>query len=132
MVSYLMGRYRVGTRQPCRCVRLRRSAYYYRSCKDPLTARPPCGNACMNSLRHACDLDIGVFTCFCGVKAGMSARTGSIVCTARKTWLCAESVPGAMCRQHIECRSAQQVDLMRSGEWISWQTSFRMVAGSEH
>ena len=37
-MNYLMGRYGVGKRQACRCVRLHRSAYYYRSRKDPLTA----------------------------------------------------------------------------------------------
>jgi len=38
MVNYLMGRYSVGNRQACRCVRLHRSMYYYRSRMDPLPA----------------------------------------------------------------------------------------------
>ena len=38
MVNYLMGRYGVGSRQACRCVRLHRSMYYYRSRMEPLTA----------------------------------------------------------------------------------------------
>jgi putative transposase len=38
MVNYLMGRYGVGNRQACRCVRLHRSMYYYRTRMDPLTA----------------------------------------------------------------------------------------------
>lgn len=38
VVRYLMCRYGVGTRRACRCVPLRRSVYYYGSCKDPLTA----------------------------------------------------------------------------------------------
>ena len=38
MVNYLMGRYRVGNRQACRCVRLHRSMYYYRTRMDPLPA----------------------------------------------------------------------------------------------
>jgi hypothetical protein len=38
MVNYLMGRYGVGNRQACRCVRLHRSMYYYRSRMEPLTA----------------------------------------------------------------------------------------------
>jgi putative transposase len=38
MASYLMGRYGVGSRRACRCVRLVRSMYYYRSHMDPLTA----------------------------------------------------------------------------------------------
>jgi putative transposase len=38
MVNYLMGRYGVGNRQACRCVRLTRSMYYYRSRMEPLTA----------------------------------------------------------------------------------------------
>jgi putative transposase len=33
-----MGRYAVGNRQACRCVRLHRSAYFYRSRMNPLTA----------------------------------------------------------------------------------------------
>lgn len=33
-----MGRYAVGARQACRCIRLHRSMYYYRSRMDPLTA----------------------------------------------------------------------------------------------
>jgi putative transposase len=37
-VNYLMGRYGVGSRQACRCVRLHRSMYYYRSRMEPLTA----------------------------------------------------------------------------------------------
>jgi len=36
MVSYLMGRYGVGARQACCCVRLHRSMYYYRSSMNPL------------------------------------------------------------------------------------------------
>ena len=38
MVNYLMGRYAVGLRQACRCVRMTRSMYYYRSRMDPQTA----------------------------------------------------------------------------------------------
>lgn len=38
MVNYLISRYGVGNRQACRCVRLHRSMYYYRSRMDPLTA----------------------------------------------------------------------------------------------
>ena len=38
MVNYLMGRYTVGMRQACRCVRMTRSMYYYRSRMDPLIA----------------------------------------------------------------------------------------------
>jgi putative transposase len=38
MVNYLMGRYTVGLRQACRCVRMTRSMYYYRSRMDPQTA----------------------------------------------------------------------------------------------
>lgn len=37
-MQYLMGRYGVGQRQACRCVKLHRSVWYYRSCRDPLTA----------------------------------------------------------------------------------------------
>jgi len=33
-----MSRYSVGTRRACRCVPLRRSVFYYNSCRDPLTA----------------------------------------------------------------------------------------------
>ena len=33
-----MGRYAVGMRQACRCVRMTRSMYYYRSRMDPQTA----------------------------------------------------------------------------------------------
>jgi putative transposase len=38
MVNYLMGRYAVGMRQACRCVRMPRSMFYYRSRMDPRTA----------------------------------------------------------------------------------------------
>ena len=38
MANYLMGRYGVGSRRACRCVRLVRSMYYYRSIMDPLTS----------------------------------------------------------------------------------------------
>ncbi len=38
VVRYLMSRYGIGTGRACRCVPLRRSVYYHRSCKDPLTA----------------------------------------------------------------------------------------------
>jgi putative transposase len=38
MVNYLVGRYTVGLRQACRCVRMTRSMYYYRSRMDPQTA----------------------------------------------------------------------------------------------
>jgi len=38
MVNYLTGRYTVGLRQACRCVRMTRSMYYYRSRMDPQTA----------------------------------------------------------------------------------------------
>jgi hypothetical protein len=38
IVDYLISRYGVGNRQACRCVRLHRSMYYYRSRMDPLTA----------------------------------------------------------------------------------------------
>jgi putative transposase len=37
-VNYLMGRYGIGNRQACRCVRLHRSAYFYKSRKDPQPA----------------------------------------------------------------------------------------------
>ena len=33
-----MGRYQIGNRQACRCVRLHRSACYYESRRDPQTA----------------------------------------------------------------------------------------------
>jgi putative transposase len=36
IVRYLMGRYRIGAKRGCRCIRLRRSVYYYRSVRDPL------------------------------------------------------------------------------------------------
>jgi putative transposase len=36
MVNYLMGQYSVGMRQTCRCVRMPRSMYYYRSRMEPL------------------------------------------------------------------------------------------------
>ena len=38
MANYLMGRHGVGNRKACRCVRLHRSMYYYRSRMNPLTA----------------------------------------------------------------------------------------------
>jgi putative transposase len=38
MVQYLMGRYTVSARKACGCMRLHRSAYYYRAHSDPLTA----------------------------------------------------------------------------------------------
>ena len=38
MANYLMGRYGVGNRKACRCVRLHRSMYYYQSRMNPLTA----------------------------------------------------------------------------------------------
>jgi transposase InsO family protein len=38
MVQYLMGRYTVSARKACCCMRLHRSAYYYRPHSDPLTA----------------------------------------------------------------------------------------------
>src|ERR1700687_1400796 len=38
MVNYLMCRNGVGNKQACRCVRLARSMYYYRSRMEPLTA----------------------------------------------------------------------------------------------
>jgi putative transposase len=38
MVNYLMGRYTLGLRQACQCVRMTRSMYYYRSRMDPQTA----------------------------------------------------------------------------------------------
>ena len=37
MVRYLMGRYTVGAKRACGCVRLHRSAWYYRSYRDPQT-----------------------------------------------------------------------------------------------
>ena len=37
-MNYLMGRYGVGNRQACRCVKLHRSMYFYRSPMNPLTA----------------------------------------------------------------------------------------------
>jgi transposase InsO family protein len=37
-MHYLMGRYEVSQRRPCRVVRATRSPVYYRSRKDPLTA----------------------------------------------------------------------------------------------
>jgi hypothetical protein len=36
-VNYLMGRCGVGNRKACRCVRLHRSMYFYRSRMNPLT-----------------------------------------------------------------------------------------------
>lgn len=36
-MNYLIGRYGVGNRQACRCVKLHRSVYYYVSRMDPLT-----------------------------------------------------------------------------------------------
>jgi len=38
VVRYLMGRYGVSARQACRCVRLKRSVFYYESIRDPLPA----------------------------------------------------------------------------------------------
>lgn len=38
IVRYLMNRYGVATKRACGCIRLRRSVYYYRSIRDPLTA----------------------------------------------------------------------------------------------
>jgi putative transposase len=38
VVRYLVGRYGIGAQRGCRCIRLNRSVYYYRSLRDPLVA----------------------------------------------------------------------------------------------
>lgn len=38
VVRYLIGRYGVTTRRACRCVRIKRSVFYYESIRDPLPA----------------------------------------------------------------------------------------------
>lgn len=59
IVNYLMGRYGVGNRKPCRCVKLQRSVYFYESRMDPLIEL----RQRVRELTHAYDSDIGGFTC---------------------------------------------------------------------
>ena len=58
-MNYLMGRYGVGNRKACRCVKLQRSVYFYESRMDPLIELLQR----VRELTHAYDSDIGGFTC---------------------------------------------------------------------
>ena len=83
-MRYLMGRYTVSARRPCRVVRATRSSVYYRSRKDPLTAlrqrmrelaqtRVRFGYRRLRVLLHARRL-------------GRSAKSAFIGCIPRKAW----------------------------------------------
>ena len=79
--------------------------------------------------RQAFGSDIAGFTCSCGEKVGTWARTASIVCIAKKTWVCDASGPGGMCRQYIDNRSDRQADRMKCGEGTLLPISSLMVGG---
>ena len=128
MVTYLMGRYAVGARQACRCIRLHRSMCYYRSRMDPLTAlrqrvhglaraRVRFGYRRIYMLLRREGWDVGdnrFYRVYCEENLGLRRKR-----------------PWRTCRQCIGCRSTPQGDRMTSGEWILWPISWLMAVRLE-
>lgn len=125
-----MGRYGVGNRKACRCVKLQRSVYFYRSRMDPLTelrqrvrelahARVRFGYRRIYMLLRREGWDVGkdrFYRVYCEENLGF----------------CGASGPGDMCRRCIESGSDQQEDRMKFGAWTLSLINSRTVARYEH
>jgi hypothetical protein len=105
-----MGRYQVGVRRACRCVRMTRSMCYYESVKDPLTA--------LRQRTREFASAIGASIFHCDAKAGTWAKIGFIASIARKTCVCDVSGLGVTFPRRIDWRERRRLGRMRYGAWI--------------
>jgi len=127
MVNYLMGRYTVGLRQACRCVRMTRSMYYYRSRMDPQTAL----RQRMREIAHA-RVRFGYRRVYIMLRReGWDVGKDRFYRVYREENLgLRRSAPGATCLRCTGWSASRQLERTTCGEWTlsptNWLTDAKL------